>query len=131
MVATACSDTIQLLNFDTNELVHNIKCASNVSSVKWSPDAREIVSTHCGPRNEVKLWQIDALQKNNEKQYWFTKIKEFDECHMAPIFKTCLGGKGEQLLSLASDETISIWKLFEPAQHKKNTKGLGFTDLIR
>jgi len=45
-------------------------------------------------------------------QFWFTKIKEFDESHSAPIFKTCLGGKGDQLLSLAADETISIWKLF-------------------
>lgn len=64
-------------------------------------------------------------------QFWFTKIKEFDESHSAPIFKTCLGGKGDQLLSLAADETISIWKLFEPAQQKQMTKGFGCTDPIR
>ncbi len=61
-----------------NELVHMIKCTSNVESVKWSHDGREIVSTHSEPRNEIKLWQLDVLQKDKEKQYWFTKMKELD-----------------------------------------------------
>lgn len=61
LVATASSDTIQLFNFEMNELVHQIRCASEVNTIKWSPNASEIVSTHSGSRNEVKLWQVDSI----------------------------------------------------------------------
>jgi len=80
-IATASKDTIQLWDYEANEHVHSIKCATDVKTVKWSLDGREIVSTHSEPRNEIKLWQVDSVQKDKDKIYWFTKMKELDECH--------------------------------------------------
>ena len=56
LIATAGNDTIQLWDLKANEHVHSIKCASDIHSVKWNLDGNEIVSTHCEPRYEIKLW---------------------------------------------------------------------------
>ena len=49
-------------------------------------------------------------------------MKELDECHEAPVFKTCLGGEGEILIALAADETISMWNMFEKKRPKPSAK---------
>jgi hypothetical protein len=49
-------------------------------------------------------------------------MKELDECHEAPVFKTCLGGEGDILIALAADETISMWKMFEKKIASQSTK---------
>ncbi len=49
-------------------------------------------------------------------------MKELDECHEAPVFKTCLGGEGDILIALAADETISMWNMFEKKKPKSSAK---------
>jgi hypothetical protein len=59
------------------ENLHQLKCASNVTSVLWNSDGSEIVSTHDSERHEIKLWQVDKVPSRKESPYWFTKVKDF------------------------------------------------------
>jgi WD40 repeat protein len=66
--------------------VHSLKCSSPITSIAWRKAAvpgdslcTELVSTHAGPLNEIKLWQTDRTLQS-ETQYWFTKVKDF-VCH--------------------------------------------------
>jgi hypothetical protein len=44
------------------EPVHVIRCASQVQSVLFSKDGREILSAHGEERHEMKLWQLDKVE---------------------------------------------------------------------
>lgn len=79
----------------------------------WNKCGGEFVSTHEDPNFEVKLWQIDKASKD-VSEFWFTKVKDFEDCHESKVIRTLLSPSGEHLCTLSSDETIALWKFFPP-----------------
>jgi len=109
LIATCSKDVISL--FRNLKQVHSIKCNTNVSTIMWSKCGGEFVSTHEDPNFEVKLWQIDKALKDG-CELWFTKVKDFEECHESKVIKTLVSPSGEYVCTLSSDETIALWKFF-------------------
>lgn len=110
-LVTCSNEIIQMWRGSEN--LHQLKCASNVTSVLWNSDSSEVVSTHDSARHEIKLWQVDKVPNRKESPYWFTKVKDFGECHQDSVIRTCLSPSGEHVCAVAADETISLWRLFD------------------
>lgn len=72
----------------------------------------ELVSTHSGQMNELKLWQVDQTPQQ-ETQYWFSKVKDL-VCHEDAIIAQAQSPDGTSIATLSKDETIAIWKVFDP-----------------
>jgi len=77
----------------------------------------ELVSTHAGSLSEVKLWQVDRTP-HAETQYWFTKLKDL-VCHEDAIVTQSLSPDGSTIATLSKDETIGLWKVFDPITQTK------------
>ena len=73
----------------------------------------ELVSTHGDPDCEIKLWQVNKyIGDSSNIKYWFTKVREWVS-HTGSILGSVISPDGQHLATVASDETLRIWHLFE------------------
>lgn len=112
LLATTQKDVVSL--WQGSELVHAIRCSSDINSVLWSQNSEEFVTTHSEPNYEVKLWQVDKTNIG-KGEYWFTRVKQFHDTHEDAYITSCLSPTGEHLCNLSRDETISVFRLWPKA----------------
>lgn len=75
---------------------------SQVTSLKWSRDYKEVVSTHGFPNNHLSIWSYPSLNKVADL-----------EGHDMRILHSSLSPDGQTLATCASDESLKFWKTFE------------------
>lgn len=93
----------------------------------------ELISTHGQPDCEIKLWQINKyvdgstvngfnMRRVNTQstssiplKYWFTKVREWTS-HQGSILGSVISPDGKYLATIAVDETIRIWDMFEKVE---------------
>ncbi|KAL7274002.1 WD repeat-containing protein slp1 [Rhizina undulata] len=93
---------IHFWNSTTGARVNSIDTGSQVTSLKWSTNYREIVSCHGFPDNQLSVWSYPTLVKNIEIP-----------AHETRVLHSALSPDGQMLATCASDESLKFWKLFE------------------
>ena len=81
--------------------LHNL---SQVTSLVWSRDGHEILSSHGQPNNQLTLWQYPSL----------TKVADL-KGHRGRVLHIAVSPKRTRVASAGADETLRVWKCFEPA----------------
>jgi cell division cycle protein 20 (cofactor of APC complex) len=74
----------------------------------WSPHAKEILSTHGYPDNNLSVWSYPAL----------TKIYDVP-AHDTRVLASALSPDGCTVATGAGDENLKFWKIWEPRAVKK------------
>lgn len=93
---------IHFWNATTGARTHSVDTGSQVTSVRWSPVYRELVSSHGFPDNHLSIWQYPSL------------IKAIDiPAHESRVLHSCLSPDGQVLATAASDENLKFWRVFE------------------
>jgi len=93
---------IHFWNTTTGARVNSVDAGSQVTSLKWSTNYREIVSCHGAPDNQLTVWSYPTLVKNVEIP-----------AHETRVLHAALSPDGQMLATAASDENLKFWKLFE------------------
>ena len=110
---------IHFWNTTTGARVNSIDTGSQVTSLRWSPHYREIVSSSGFPDNSLSIWSYPTLVRNIEIP-----------AHETRVLHSCLSPDGQMLATagkflvslmimlvliwvLAADESLKFWKLFE------------------
>ncbi|KAJ5037190.1 uncharacterized protein L3040_007370 [Drepanopeziza brunnea f. sp. 'multigermtubi'] len=93
---------IHFWNTTTGARVNSIDTGSQVTSLRWSPHYREIVSTSGFPDNSVSIWSYPTLVRNVEIP-----------AHETRVLHSCLSPDGQMLATAAADESLKFWKVFE------------------
>lgn len=93
---------IHFWNSTTGARVNSIDTGSQVTSLKWSPVYKEIVSSHGFPDNHLAIWSYPTLTKNIEIV-----------AHDSRVLHSALSPDGQTLATCASDENLKFWKVFE------------------
>jgi cell division cycle protein 20 (cofactor of APC complex) len=93
---------IHFWNTTTGARVNSVDAGSQVTSLKWSTNYREIVSCHGAPDNQLTVWSYPTLVKNVEIP-----------AHETRVLHAALSPDGQMLATAASDESLKFWKLFE------------------
>jgi WD40 repeat protein len=99
---------IHFWNTSTGAKVNSINTGSQVTSIQWSVEYKELVSSHGFPNNELSIWSYPSL----------SKIADLPG-HDARILNTSLSPDGEMIASSSSDENLKFWKVFESRKGKK------------
>lgn len=73
-----------------------------MTSLKWSPHYKEIASTSGFPDNSISIWNYPSLVKNVEIP-----------AHESRVLHSCLSPDGQTLATVAADESLKFWKVFE------------------
>ncbi|KAK9449169.1 ubiquitin-protein transferase [Limtongia smithiae] len=93
---------IHFWNGTTGARVNTIDAGAQVTSLQWSTTYKEIVSSHGFPDNNLAVWSYPTLVKNGEIQG-----------HDTRILGSALSPDGSTLATVASDENLKFWKVFE------------------
>ncbi|KAG7126066.1 Cofilin like protein [Verticillium longisporum] len=85
-----------------------------VTSLRWSPNYREIVSSSGFPDNSLSIWSYPTLVRNVEIP-----------AHESRVLHSCLSPDGQMLATAAADESLKFWKVFE--KKAGSSSGVGAT----
>ncbi|KAJ3260859.1 ubiquitin-protein transferase activating protein [Boothiomyces macroporosus] len=98
---------IHFWNTSTSAKVNSIHAGSQVTSIQWSIEYKEFISSHGFPNNHLSIWSYPTLNK----------IADLPG-HDARILNTALSPDGQTVASSASDENLKFWKVFESKKKK-------------
>lgn len=93
---------IHFWNATSGARVNSIDTGSQVTSLRWSPHHREIVSSSGFPDNSLSIWSYPTLVRTVEIP-----------AHESRVLHSCLSPDGQMLATAAADESLKFWKIFE------------------
>jgi cell division cycle protein 20 (cofactor of APC complex) len=96
--------TIKTWNASTGALLNSVDTGSQVCSLLWNPNERELLSSHGFSQNQLCLWKYPTM----------TKVKEL-EGHTARVLHMAAGADGT-VCSAGADETLRFWNIFGDAR---------------
>ncbi|XP_075125549.1 cell division cycle protein 20 homolog B [Leptodactylus fuscus] len=87
--------------WDTNngKLTNSTNTNSQICSILWLPDTKEIVTGHGSPRNQMSIWQYPSLGKVTDVYG-----------HRGRVLHLALSPDKKRFFSAAANETSYIWK---------------------
>lgn len=93
---------IHFWNTTSGARMNSIDTGSQVTSLRWSPHHKEIVSTSGFPDNSLSIWSYPTLVRTVEVP-----------AHETRVLHSCLSPDGQMLATAAADESLKFWKIFE------------------
>ncbi|KAI8904671.1 WD40-repeat-containing domain protein [Gorgonomyces haynaldii] len=99
---------IHFWNTSNDTKVASVNTGSQVTSIQWSREYKEFISSHGFPSNHLSIWSYPSLNK-------ITDLPGHD----ARILSTSLSPDGQTVASSASDENLKFWKVFESNKKSK------------
>lgn len=98
--------TIHFWNTSTGLRVNLIETESQISSLNWGyakGTGYEVVATHGFPSNSISLFNYPTLQKT----------AEIVKAHDLRVLSGCMSPDGTTLATVAGDENLKFWSLFD------------------
>jgi len=99
---------IKIWNTANAQMISSTDTKSQVCSLLWAQEYRELVSSHGYANNEVIIWKYPTM----------TKVAELMG-HTERVLNTALSPDGSTLVSAGADETLRLWKCFTPDPNKR------------
>ncbi|XP_053911533.1 cell division cycle protein 20 homolog [Cuculus canorus] len=107
----ASDKRIRLWNVCSGSCLSNVDARSQVSSILWSTNYKELISGH--GENQLVIWKYPAMSKVTELRG-----------HTGRVLSMALSPDGETVASVAGDETLQLWRCFQmdPITKKEKEK---------
>lgn len=102
---------IRIWNVNSGSCVSSLDTLSQVSSLAFAPNYKELVSGHGYAQDNVVIWKFPSL----------TKVAELNG-HEGRVLNLKLSPDGSTVATVAGDETVRLWKSFELDPVKKKAK---------
>ncbi|XP_013409650.1 cell division cycle protein 20 homolog [Lingula anatina] len=101
---------IRFWNVNTGACLSSVDTKSQVCSILWSKEYKELVSGHGFAQNQLIIWKYPSM----------TKVSELTG-HTARVLHLSMSPDGSTVVSAAADETLRLWKCFDVDAKKKKT----------
>ncbi|KAF9349607.1 ubiquitin-protein transferase activating protein [Mortierella sp. AD094] len=111
---------IHFWNTTTGARVNTLNTGSQVTSIVWSTEYKEFMSSHGFPDNNISVYGYPSMNK----------IIDIP-AHDSRILHTALSPDGQTVATVASDENLKFWKLFEKKSISKKDSRTGKGTLSR
>ncbi|XP_033637169.1 cell division cycle protein 20 homolog [Asterias rubens] len=102
---------LRFWNVSNGNCLNSIDTKSQVCSVLWSKEYRELVSAHGYAQNQLVIWKYPAMTRTAELLG-----------HTSRILHMCMSPDGSTVATAAGDETLRLWKCFQSETHGKSAK---------
>ncbi|OZJ04249.1 hypothetical protein BZG36_02483 [Bifiguratus adelaidae] len=105
---------IHFWNATTGARVNSIDTGSQVTSLIWSREYKEILSSHGYPDNQISLWSYPSLKK----------IVDIP-AHDMRVLHTTVSPDFQVVASAAADENLKFWRMWESRPKGKGDSAPG------
>lgn len=102
---------IRIWNVNSGSCISSLDTQSQISSMVFAPNYKELVSAHGYAHNNVAIWKYPSL----------TRVAELNG-HEDRVLSLTLSPDCSTVATVAGDETIRMWKSFEMDPVKKKAK---------
>ncbi|XP_028988145.1 cell division cycle protein 20 homolog [Betta splendens] len=102
---------IRIWNVNSGSCISALDTQSQISSLMFAPNYKELVSAHGFAQNNIAIWKYPSL----------SKVAELNG-HEDRVLNLTLSPDCSTIASVAGDETIRLWKSFEVDPVKKKVK---------
>ncbi|XP_029381153.1 cell division cycle protein 20 homolog [Echeneis naucrates] len=102
---------IRIWNVNSGSCISSLDTQSQISSLLFAPNYKELVSAHGYAHNNVVIWKYPALSRVTELAG-----------HEDRVLSLVMSPDCSTIATLAGDETIRLWKCFEVDPVKKKAK---------
>lgn len=101
-------------NTTTSARLNSLVTPSQVTSLRFNPHSREILSSHGFPDNQLSIWSFPSL----------SKIVDITQAHDTRVLHSCLSPDGTTVATASSDENLKFWKVFELPKKTASSAGV-------
>jgi cell division cycle protein 20 (cofactor of APC complex) len=103
---------IKFWNVNTGTCTNSIDTKSQVCSLLFSKNYKEIISAHGFANNQMTVWKYPSMTKQIDLTG-----------HTQRILQMAMSPNGETIISAGADETLRLWKCFaqDPSMAKKKS----------
>ncbi|KAJ3202685.1 ribosomal protein S14, S11 [Dinochytrium kinnereticum] len=98
---------VHFWNTTTAAKLSSIDTGSQVTSIIWSRDYKELLTTHGFPDNQLTLWSYPSLNR----------VIDIPG-HDSRVLYSAMSPDGQTVVTGASDENLKFWKVFEKKRDK-------------
>ncbi|CAG8514353.1 10678_t:CDS:2, partial [Acaulospora morrowiae] len=101
--------------WNTNTAAHykSIDTGSQVTSIIWSKDYKELLSSHGFPDHHLSMWSYPSLKKIVDIQ-----------AHETRVLHSAISPDGQVVATAASDENLKFWRVFQSRDKSERTKNV-------
>jgi len=104
--------TIRIWNTSTGSQLSSLDTGSQVSSIVWNTEYKELVTGHGFSHNQLTVWKYPSM----------AKVADLTG-HTSRVLLLCLSPDASTVASVAADETIRLWKVWPSIKDKKKVTG--------
>jgi cell division cycle protein 20 (cofactor of APC complex) len=105
---------IRIWNSSNGTLLNTVDTKSQVCSLLWAPEHKELVSAHGYANNEIAIWKYPSMTKTAELLG-----------HTERVLHLAISPDGSTVVSGGADETLRLWRCFAPDPNKKRIQSKG------
>lgn len=102
---------IRFWNVGAGNCLNSIDTHSQVCSILWSKEYKELVSSHGYAQNQLTVWKYPSM----------VKVTELTG-HSCRVLHMAMSPDGQTVVSAAADETLRLWRCFTSDPVKKKSK---------
>ncbi|KAJ2356634.1 WD repeat-containing protein slp1 [Coemansia sp. RSA 2618] len=110
---------VHFWNTTTTARLNSIDTGSQVTSIQFSTEYRELVTSHGFPHIHLALWSYPSL----------AKIVDIP-AHDTRVLHTAMSPDGQTIATAASDESLKFWRVFESRTKSGRAAKAGATSAV-
>ena len=92
---------IRIWNVYNGNVLHSVNANSQISSLLWSKNYKELISSHGHPNNQLSIWKFSDM----------SKVCELNG-HTNRVLALAMSPDEDTVASIGADETLRFWKCF-------------------
>jgi cell division cycle protein 20 (cofactor of APC complex) len=114
---------VHFWNSNTGARLNSLTTPAQVTSIRFTPLAKEVFTSHGFPNNSIMVHSYPSLNK----------IGEIRDAHDSRVLYSAISPQGDVVVTGAGDENAKFWKIWDvpPRQPKSSRKGTSSIMTIR
>ena len=94
---------INVWNSTTGARVHSLRTPSQITTIHWAAQKKEILTTHGYPTNSIMIHAYPSMER----------VAEIRDAHDSRVLFSCVSPAGDVVCTGAGDENLKFWRIWE------------------